>query len=318
MLMPGRSYSSTAYKYGFNGKEKDDEVKGAGNSVDFGARIYDSRIGRFLSVDAASQPSWSKYKSFFDNPIIYSDPSGNTEFFFNNKWIGSDKNKNGMIAVVTSGTLANTIKASMKSNGEYTQLGALGNGQKFNGGFSIHTDVLQKSLDVLDDAINEPSLIEHVSVMKKSQNKFVEAYSGVGPVYQSGQPVASASTPTGGDVLIHSHIVSSWFEPVAPGTSLPQGMPSSYQGVASFDASDLTPADNTTFNAFPVNIVVGKEGRAESVWENNMITNQPQQVIKDTRDYVINIFDSNSNKTGTIKKDDAVRMISRAKKEESK
>jgi hypothetical protein len=34
------------YRYGFNGMEKDDEVKnGKGNSYDFGARMYDSRLG---------------------------------------------------------------------------------------------------------------------------------------------------------------------------------------------------------------------------------------------------------------------------------
>lgn len=31
--------------------EKDDEMKGVGNSLNFGDRIYDSRIGDFLSVD---------------------------------------------------------------------------------------------------------------------------------------------------------------------------------------------------------------------------------------------------------------------------
>lgn len=41
MQMPGRSYQGTGYRYGFNGMEKDDEVKGSGNSYDFGARIYD-------------------------------------------------------------------------------------------------------------------------------------------------------------------------------------------------------------------------------------------------------------------------------------
>ncbi len=49
--MPRRSFSSSSYRYGFNGKEKDDEVKGEGNSLDFGARMYDSRLGRFLSID---------------------------------------------------------------------------------------------------------------------------------------------------------------------------------------------------------------------------------------------------------------------------
>jgi len=48
MEMPGRIASSEDYRYGFNGKEKDDEVKGSGNSLDFGARMYDSRLGRWI------------------------------------------------------------------------------------------------------------------------------------------------------------------------------------------------------------------------------------------------------------------------------
>src|SRR5690606_4468651 len=51
MLMPGRGYSaSDAYRYGFNGKENDNEVKGEGNQQDYGMRIYDPRLGKFLSV----------------------------------------------------------------------------------------------------------------------------------------------------------------------------------------------------------------------------------------------------------------------------
>ena len=42
------------YRYGFNGMEMDNEVKGTGNHIDFGARGYDSRIGRWLSVDPLS------------------------------------------------------------------------------------------------------------------------------------------------------------------------------------------------------------------------------------------------------------------------
>ncbi len=44
--MPGRSYNGGDYRYGFNGTEKDDEVKGAGNQIDFGASGYDPRLGR--------------------------------------------------------------------------------------------------------------------------------------------------------------------------------------------------------------------------------------------------------------------------------
>jgi len=50
-LMPGRSFSSGDYRYGFNGKEKDSEVSGEGNSYDYGFRIYNPRLGKFLSVD---------------------------------------------------------------------------------------------------------------------------------------------------------------------------------------------------------------------------------------------------------------------------
>jgi len=50
MQLDGRTQSSNSYRYGFNGMEKDDEVKGEGNSLDFGARIYDPRVGRWMST----------------------------------------------------------------------------------------------------------------------------------------------------------------------------------------------------------------------------------------------------------------------------
>ena len=58
---------ANAYRYGFNGQEKDDEVKGSGNSVEFKYRIYDSRLGRFLSVD----PLTSKYA--YNSPYAFSE-----------------------------------------------------------------------------------------------------------------------------------------------------------------------------------------------------------------------------------------------------
>lgn len=76
------SYIWKVYRYGFNGKEKDDELKGQGNSYDFGARIYDPRIGRWFKMDNQfyKQSGWSPYKAFNDNPILFVDPDGNTEY----------------------------------------------------------------------------------------------------------------------------------------------------------------------------------------------------------------------------------------------
>ncbi len=58
--------------------EKDDELKGSGNSYDFGARILDPRIGRWLSLDPlqAKYPSHSPYNFVKNNPVYFIDPDG--------------------------------------------------------------------------------------------------------------------------------------------------------------------------------------------------------------------------------------------------
>ncbi|RYG50322.1 MAG: hypothetical protein EOO01_10970, partial [Chitinophagaceae bacterium] len=71
MLVPNRHESSAAYRYGFQGQEKDDEVKGEGNSLDYEFRMHDPRVGRFLSVDPLfkSYPQNSSY-AFGQNRVI--------------------------------------------------------------------------------------------------------------------------------------------------------------------------------------------------------------------------------------------------------
>ena len=65
-------------RYGFNGMETDDEVKGEGNSYDFGARMYDSRLGRWLTIDphASKYPAQSPFTFSLNSPILYKDPDG--------------------------------------------------------------------------------------------------------------------------------------------------------------------------------------------------------------------------------------------------
>jgi RHS repeat-associated protein len=78
MQMPGRKYSqpNSSYRYGFNGKELDNST-GEGN-LDFGARIMDVRLGRWLGVDPFSfkSPDFSPYNFCFNSPNIYKDPNG--------------------------------------------------------------------------------------------------------------------------------------------------------------------------------------------------------------------------------------------------
>ena len=71
--MPGRKYTAAGngYRYGFNGKELDKDISEGGQ--DYGMRIYDGRIGKFLSVDplTKSYPMLTPY-SFAENDVIRS------------------------------------------------------------------------------------------------------------------------------------------------------------------------------------------------------------------------------------------------------
>jgi RHS repeat-associated protein len=80
--MKERSFSSPDYKHGFNGMEKDEELKGSGNSYDFGARIYDPRLGRFLNMDPLSgkYPNISPYVFAANSPILFIDNNGEEPF----------------------------------------------------------------------------------------------------------------------------------------------------------------------------------------------------------------------------------------------
>lgn len=70
--------SNVPYEYGFNGMIKDDEIKGEGNSYDYGARMHDPRIGRFLSLDpkAGNYPSMSSYCYAGNSPVLFNDENG--------------------------------------------------------------------------------------------------------------------------------------------------------------------------------------------------------------------------------------------------
>lgn len=77
MLMPGRN-SDSSYRFGFNGKENLNDVKGEGKLQDFGARIYDGRLGRWMAVDPlhAEYADLSSYNFAGNSPLIFYDSDG--------------------------------------------------------------------------------------------------------------------------------------------------------------------------------------------------------------------------------------------------
>jgi RHS repeat-associated protein len=67
-----------SYRYGFNGKEKSDEIYENGNAYDFGERIQDPRLGRWFSLDPLMNkyPGETPYMYTGNNPILFIDPDG--------------------------------------------------------------------------------------------------------------------------------------------------------------------------------------------------------------------------------------------------
>lgn len=121
MLVPNRHGSSNSYRYGFNGKEKDDELKGIGNSYDFGARMLDTRVGRWFAIDplATKFPSQSPYISMDNNPVFLIDPDGKSTTPPNDHYI----NKDGSIQTVKTDDTFDRFY--VQNNTEYTLVGQL-------------------------------------------------------------------------------------------------------------------------------------------------------------------------------------------------
>jgi len=77
MVQPGRSFNAgTGYRYGFNGKEDDKDIETG--AQDYGMRIYDSRIAKFLSVDPLENkyPYLTPYQFAGNSPIKFIDLDG--------------------------------------------------------------------------------------------------------------------------------------------------------------------------------------------------------------------------------------------------
>ncbi len=71
MLVPNRHGSSSSYRYGFQGQEKDDEIKGEGNSMNYEYRMHDPRIGRFFATDPLFREyPWNSPYAFSENRVI--------------------------------------------------------------------------------------------------------------------------------------------------------------------------------------------------------------------------------------------------------
>lgn len=78
MAMPSRTYSAaSSYRYGFNGKERDKDMNSL-TAYDYGLRIYNPAIAKFLSVDPLTKkyPELTPYQFASNSPIQAVDIDG--------------------------------------------------------------------------------------------------------------------------------------------------------------------------------------------------------------------------------------------------
>jgi len=71
MLLPNRHGNTSDYRYGFQGQELDNEIKGEGNSHNYTYRMHDPRVGRFFAVDPLVHDyPWNSPYAFAENRVI--------------------------------------------------------------------------------------------------------------------------------------------------------------------------------------------------------------------------------------------------------
>jgi RHS repeat-associated protein len=88
-VMPNsQNLNASSYGYGFNGEKLDNEVSGNGNMYDYGFRIYNPRLGKFLSEDplTSSYPMLTPYQFASNTPIQAIDLDGLEAFYIHGTW----------------------------------------------------------------------------------------------------------------------------------------------------------------------------------------------------------------------------------------
>jgi RHS repeat-associated protein len=149
--------TNNGYRFGFNGKENDDETQ----TQDYGFRIYDYRLGRFLSIDPLIKdyPELTPYQFSMNRPIDGVDLDGL-------EW------KSSIQMVDGKPKLTYTIDIQIINNtGNGTQPLTDYDKERIN-------SIIEKTMQILSTSLDANVIINPVMVAEKGNNPFtVNLYS---------------------------------------------------------------------------------------------------------------------------------------------
>jgi len=105
------------YRYGFQGQEKDDEIKGEGNSYNYKYRMHDPRLGRFFAVDPLYRDyPWNSNYAFSENRVLDAVELEGLE----SELLFVSKDENGNTTKIESQTILNEDNYGPLGKGTYT------------------------------------------------------------------------------------------------------------------------------------------------------------------------------------------------------
>ena len=295
--------------------EKDDEVEGQGNSYTATFWQYNDRLGRRWNIDPVKKEHLSSYATFSNNPIIYIDPEGNTDFFFNGKWIGTDGKENNLIAIVKDKETKNLIWRDYTKKGKFYKKinDELSNGYSNDNVFVVDKDVLNESKKILNKAINEEGIIEYNAVLDKKDDgvgyNVTSENKGGELVVEEGQTfVKGAEFLTEGEVSIHSHPIKSEFLIEKQPNGKYKFTPIHYDALVPTPyLNEKMQGDIPAFKKYKMNIIVGKNGDDFSALLDKDDDTKFQSK-SDNRGLYINFFDLSASLIYTLSQDDANKI----------
>ncbi|WP_438968529.1 RHS repeat-associated core domain-containing protein [Nonlabens sp.] len=194
MLLNNRhgSVDSDAYRYGFQGQERDDEVKGEGNSYNYTFRMHDPRLGRFFAVDPIDHkyPYYTPYQ-FSGNKVIHARELEGLEEEI----------------MITSPYVRDKIQEYLSCGDIVSAIGAARNAYMWqNEGQIKHA---QKSFKVNGQTVGQPSSIVTNSHELETKGFDVRSYNNEGEIiYLFGGSVTVRDIPT--DI---NEDDEAWYEP---------------------------------------------------------------------------------------------------------